>query len=321
MNKTAAVVDDFMEERHHSRIEEAAGKAGFTVRWFSSDAEAKGKLEGCEVLYGHSTPELIRSAPDLRWFCCAYAGVEPYVAEGAIPKDCLLTNSSGAYGVTIAEHIMMVTLMLLRRMPEYQARMAKKDWTGGLPVRSIKGSTVTILGTGDIGTTFAKRVRAMEPKAIFGVNRSGRRPDGVYDEVYPLTKLENVLPQTDILVMAIPNTKDTVGLLSRERIALLPETAYFVNVGRGKTVDQDALVEALNAGKLAGAALDVMVPEPLNPDNPLWDAKNSILTAHVSGNMTLGYTCDRDVEMFCEDLLNYAAGHPLAHLVDRKLGY
>ena len=124
-----------------------------------------------------------------------------------------------------------------------------------------------------------------------------------------------------LLIMALPGTPETVGILSRERIALLPENALVINVGRGNAVDQAALADALNGGRIAGAALDVAVPEPLPENDPLWDAKNLILTPHISGNLTLGYTCDRNVELFCEDLANYAAGRPLAHLVDRKRGY
>ena len=109
--------------------------------------------------------------------------------------------------------------------------------------------------------------------------------------------------------------------LSRERIALLPSDAIVINVGRGTAIDQPALVEALNSGAIAGAALDVMVPEPLPQNDPLWDAKNLVLTPHTSGNLTLGHTCDSNVDMFCEDLANYAAGRPLRHLVDRSRGY
>ena len=120
---------------------------------------------------------------------------------------------------------------------------------------------------------------------------------------------------------ALPGTPETVHLLNRKRISLLPEGAYVINVGRGSLLDQDALADALNSGHLAGAALDVVVPEPLPQDHPLWDARNLLLTPHVSGNLTLGYTCDRAVQLFCQDLLNYAAGRPLAALVDRTRGY
>ena len=155
---------------------------------------------------------------------------------------------------------------------------------------------------------------------IVGLSRSGR-PHPAFDEVYPISALDEVLPRTKILVMALPGTPETIRILDRARIALLPADACVINVGRGTAVDQAALADALNSGKLAGAALDVMDPEPLPKDDPLWDAKNLILTPHVSGNMTLGYTCDENVARFCADLRNYAAGRPLAGLVDRKRGY
>ena len=139
--------------------------------------------------------------------------------------------------------------------------------------------------------------------------------------MYTFAELDSVLPKTEILVMALPSTPETHHILSRERIALLPEDAYVVNVGRGSAIDQEALMEALNGGHLAGAALDVCVPEPLPKDHPLWDTKNLLLTPHISGNMSLGITRDLDVELFCEDLRNYAAGRRLKRLVDRKIGY
>ena len=172
----------------------------------------------------------------------------------------------------------------------------------------------------DIGVNVAERLLGMGAAKIIGLSRSGR-PDPAFDEVYPISKLEELLPQTQTLIMALPGTAETHHILNRERIALLPRDAYVINVGRGSAVDQEALADALNAGLLAGAALDVFVPEPLPEDHFLWDTKNLILTPHVSGNLTLGYTCDLNVQMFCEDLANYAEGRPLNGLVDRKLGY
>ena len=121
--------------------------------------------------------------------------------------------------------------------------------------------------------------------------------------------------------MALPGTRDTAHILSRRRIGLLPQDSYVVNVGRGSAIDQEALMEALNEGRLAGAALDVCVPEPLPKEHPLWSTKNLLLTPHISGNMSLGITRDLDVALFCEDLRNYAAGRKLQRLVDRTLGY
>ena len=216
---------------------------------------------------------------------------------------------------------MMVTLMLLRRMPDFQQIVRERRWVQTLPMRSIYGSTITVLGTGDIGTSFARRAKAMGAKTIYGVRRTKKAADECYDAIYTHEELDEVLPKTEILVMALPSTPDTIGILSRERIALLREDAIVINVGRGSAIDQDALMEALNAERIAGAALDVMVPEPLSADHPLWDTKNLLLTPHISGNMSLPLTRDKDVDMFCEDLENYAAGRPLKRLVNRKLGY
>ena len=325
MNRNICVCLEFLTDEHRAQIEQTARKNGFAVRFFTpeQETEASAFLPECEVLYAHSV-ELARSAPaTLKWYCCSWAGVEPYCRDESIfaNPDCLLTNSAGAYGATISEHLLMVTLMLLRRMPEYEQVTRNREWSGQLPVRSILGSEITVLGAGNIGSTFAKRARALGAAHIVGISRSGKTREAVYDEFFPISRLDEVLPRTHILVMALPGTRDTQNLLSREHIALLPADAIVVNVGRGNAVDQEALMDALNGGTLAGAALDVMVPEPLPKEHPLWNTRNLILTPHVAGNMSLGYTCDVNIRMFCEDLERYAAGQPLKHLVDRKLGY
>lgn len=322
--KKICVCQEFLTEAHKRKIQETAEAAGFTPCFFTPDQfeEAKACLQDCEVLYAHSV-DLLRAAPaSLRWYCCSYAGVDPYCKDPALfaNPDCMLTNSS-CYGVTIAEHVVMVLLMLLRRMPEYEEVIRNRSWSNQLPIRSIRDNEFTLLGMGNIGFNVAQRLRGMGASRIVGLSRSGKAREDVYDETFPISALDEVLPRTRNLIMALPGTAETIHILNKERLALLPEGAYLINVGRGTAIDQDALIEALNSGHLGGAALDVMDPEPLPEDHPLWSAKNLVLTPHVSGNMTLGYTCDRNVEMFCEDLENYAAGRPLNSLVDRSRGY
>ena len=314
---------EFLSEAHRARIRSAAGEAGFVPHFFTPDQfdEARECLQHCEVLYAHS-PDLLRAAPpSLKWYCCAYAGVDPYCKDPSLfaNPDCMLTNTNG-YGVTIAEHVVMVTLMLLRRMPEYEAIVRSRGWENQLPIRSIRGKTFTLLGTGNIGVNIAQRLRGMGAAGIVGLNRSGRPVEG-FDEIHPIARLDQVLPDAEFLIMSLPGTPETVHILNRARIGLLPQGGCVVNVGRGTAIEQEPLMEALNSGHLAGAALDVMDPEPLPRDHPLWETKNLILTPHVSGNMTLDYTRDVNVEMFCADLLRYGRGEPLAQLVDRKRGY
>ena len=320
MRKLAVCVT-FMSEKYRHQIDEAASAAGFVVHYYDTQAALTPHIGDYEVLFGHPVPALLRQASQLKWLCSDYAGVEKYMDDAVWPRpDCLLSNGSGAYGPTISEHILMVLLMLLRRMPEYQRELSRRQWTYHTPIRSIIGSHVVVLGTGDIGSNTARRLKALGA-SVTGVCRSGKCSEPAFDRVLPTAELDSVLPTADALVMALPATSDTVGILSRERIALLPEHAYVVNVGRGSAIDQQALGDALRIGRLAGAALDVMTPEPLPADDPLWDCPNLIITPHVSGNMSLGLTCDIDVDMFCADLERYAAGKPLHNLVDRIRGY
>jgi len=323
MSRNICICLKFLTEDHKTQIQKAADAAGFVPHFFNMDQmeEAKACLQSCEVLYGNSV-DLLKAAPAmLKWYCCSNAGVDPYCKDESLfaNPDCMLTNSNG-YGVTIAEHTIMVTLMMMRRIPEYTEIVRNRGWENQLSIRSIRGTNFTILGTGNIGVNVAERLRGMNAGRIIGLSRSGKSAEG-FDEVLPISRLDEVLPKTEVLVMALPGTPETVHILNRDRIALLPDDAYVVNVGRGTAIDQEALIDALNNDKLAGAALDVMNPEPLPQDHPLWSAKNIILTPHVSGNMTLGYTRDINVDMFCEDLANYAAGRPLNGLVNRKLGY
>ena len=323
MSRNVCIYLEFLTDAHKAQIQKTAEELGFTPHFFTLDQfeAAKACVQDCEVLYAHS-PDLLRAAPaSLKWYCCSFAGVDPYCKDPAMfaNPDCILTNSN-VYGVTIAEHVVMVTLMLLRRMPEYEEVVRNHSWSNQLPIRSIRDNTFTILGTGNIGVNVAERMRGMGAAKIIGLSRSGK-PHPAFDEVHPIADLDRLLPDVKILVMGLPGTAETIHILNRKRIALLPKDAYVINVGRGSAIEQEPLIEALNASRIAGAALDVMEPEPLPEDHPLWSAKNLILTPHVSGNMTLGYTCDTNVAMFCEDLKNYAAGKPLAGFVDRTRGY
>ena len=323
MHHTIAVVGTAFDSHHEAKIRTAAADTGCTVRFFQNYDEALPCLQDVQILFAPSdarSPEIVRKTPKLQWFASYYAGVDPLVKSGVLGKDVILTNGSGAYGVTIAEHMIMVILMLLRRYPEYREFVQTKQFRSDLMIGSLYGSNVVIVGTGDIGTQFAKRLRAFCPEKLIGINRSGRSVDG-FDEVYPIHEIDSVLPQADVLALTLPSTPQTDNLMSRERLAMLKETAFLVNVGRGNCLDQNALIEALNDGKLAGAALDVFKTEPVPESDPAWNTRNLLFTPHCSGKMTMAYTRDTLVDTFCENLRRFCQGKPLAHQVDPELGY
>ncbi|MGI6057447.1 MAG: D-2-hydroxyacid dehydrogenase [Bilifractor sp.] len=310
-------------EEQKQKICAIADKHGCTTCFTTDLKVAEAEAEDADIMFGADSGPL-REAKQLKWFCSFWAGVNHYLENGVLPNNsCLLSNSSGAYGVSISEHIIMTALLMMRQFGAYEKIMSDvttKEWRHDLPMHSLCGSRITVLGTGDIGSTFAKRVRGFDPEAVIGVSRSGSRAPE-YDEVWKVTDLESVLPETDLLVMSLPETPETIGLLSRKMIALLPENAYLVNVGRGSAIDEEALVDALNEGKLAGASLDVMQTEPVPADSPLRTAKNILLTPHCAGQMTLDYTREKSVAMFCEDLENYLSGRPLSYGVNKERGY
>jgi len=209
----------------------------------------------------------------------------------------------------------------MRRQPDYNRVVARRDWVRDLPIRSLRGSRITLLGAGDIGRETAIRLRAFGPKRIVALNRSGRDAGAMFDRTLPVSALDGILPETDLLVMSLPGTPETAGIMDGRRLSLLPKDAFLINVGRGSAVDEGALLKLMAGGHLAGAALDVFATEPLPKDSPMWDCPRVLITTHVAGNMTLEYTVDRIVAMFIEDFHRYCEGKPLLHLVDRDKGY
>ena len=314
------VICDYLSGENREQIVRTAENCGFEIDFFENGEEARGKISDAEAVYCVDS-RLLPGMPHLRWCHDGFAGVEKFIASGIFDTgDVILTNSSGAYGRTISEHIIMVTLMLMRQMPEYSKIISERGWVQDLPVRSITDSSVAVIGTGDIGSNTAKRFKALGASRVTGFNRSGRNAEG-FDEVHKLDEFDSMCGSVDVLVLCVPGTKDSRQLLSRERIGMLSDRTYVINVGRGTVIDQDALLEALEEGRIAGAALDVMYPEPLPADHPLWTAKNCIITPHISGDMGLQYTVDKTVEFFCENMERYVRGEELLHRVSISAGY
>ena len=317
-----AVMDDYLYPHHKEKIDAEAARLGFAVDYFPTAQAVLPRIGEYEILFGHSCPQVIRAAKELKWFACVYAGIDPYLDDEVWANPhCLFTNCAGAYGVAISEYVIMTLLMLLHRMPEYEALRRQRRWQRLSPIRSLYGLRLTVVGMGDTGTNVARRAAALGA-VVQGVRRDpGKGGDAAFAGVHPTAALDSLLPDTDALVLCLPSTGETRGLLDRQRLALLPEGAYVVNVGRGAAADTEAIVDALNSGHLAGAALDVLAQEPPEEDSPLWTLPNLILTPHCSGDMALVHTCDRVVEMFLEDLGRYAAGQPLKYVPNRKRGY
>ena len=310
-----------LKEQHVKMIEEAAMRVNAKVCFIKSEDEVPSDFKDADVVYGNAFT-IAGTYKSLRWLCSPNAGIDKFLVPGFFANpECILSNSSGSYGVSIAEHIIAQTLMMMRKITLCYKEAINGIWGPQRQQDSIKDSRITCLGTGDIGRTFASRARAFQPKSITGVSRSGKCDDPNFDTMLKIDELDSILPETDLLVMSLPGTPETENILTKERINLMPKGSYIVNVGRGSAIDEDALAEALFKEHIAGAALDVFKVEPLPKESKLWNVPNLLITPHVAGNMTLLHTINRNVEMFCEDLENYANNRPLRYMVDKNKGY
>lgn len=319
MKKLIAVVPQ-LTDSHRTAIRACAEAHGYEVLFYENAADAEASAKDAEIILSASTA-LAKAAPELKWMCLPFAGADPFLEPGVFASpDAVLTCSSGAYGVAIAEHVVMVALEILRRQPDYDDIVRRRGWKRDLPIRSILGSRITMLGTGNIGQETAVRLRAFAPARIVGVNRGGGNPGGIFDLVLTADRLGEILPKTDLLVISLPGTGETRRMLDAERIAMLPDGAILVNVGRGAVVDRKALEEHLRAGRLF-AALDVFEEEPIPQDDPIWSCPNLRITPHVAGNMMLPHTADRVTALFLENLGNYFEGRPLLRRIDFRKGY
>ncbi len=314
-------LNDVLNEGYAEKIQSIANDHGYNVVQLPNDDNASGVVRNCEIIFGFIKPDLLSLAHNLRWFQCSFAGVEGFADMSLYANpDTVLTNAAGAFGVTISEHLICTLLMMFRHMPYYVHGHDNAQWIQKTPIRSIYGSKITVIGMGDIGTNFAKRMHALGAE-VRGVKRNRALKPDYLSALYTSEEIDIAISDADAVVLCLPSTHETQHIIDKRRLGLMPSSAILMNVGRGSAIDQDALVEALDNNKLGGAVLDVTVPEPLPNDHPLWSAKNCFITPHVSGTTSLALTCDYIVNIFLDNLKRYVSGEALEHVVDMKAGY
>ncbi|MDO4459597.1 MAG: D-2-hydroxyacid dehydrogenase [Clostridia bacterium] len=275
-------------------------------------------LESADIILGCPKAPMLRTCEKLQWLQTQSAGVDPYIAN--LPAGVKLTNATGGYGLAIGEHMMGMYLSIIKKLAFYRDLQNEHKWGDLGPVTSVYGSTVLVVGMGDIGTEFAKICKGMGTYVI-GVRRSNNAPSVYADEVHLTAELDELLPKADCVAVCMPGTKETFKMFGKEKFGKMKDTAVFINIGRGSIVNQPELVDALNNGVIAGAALDVTDPEPLPAEDPLWSAKNVVITPHVSGGFHLDETKRRILNICCENLKNFADGKDLKNIVDFETGY
>ena len=279
-----------------------------------TEEDALAAIPQAEGMYGNLTPALLERAEALRLLQTPIAGLEHYMFPDLAESNIVISNMAKIYSDMIADHAFCFILLFARGIHLYLRRQIQGMWQKGTPVHHLGDCTLGVIGLGGIGTELARRGKAHDMRVVAVDARPREKPECV-DALWPPEHLPALLATSDFVVSCVPQTPDTVGLIGADELALMQPTAYLINVSRGVVVKLDALVAALDSGRIAGAALDVYEREPLPAEHPLWRMENVILTPHVAADNP--HVPQRRIDTLKDNLRRYLQGEPLRNVVDK----
>jgi glyoxylate/hydroxypyruvate reductase len=300
---------------------------------FARDAEGEARwralLDRAEVLFGvpedstEGLAEVVNGLPRLRWVHATSAGAGEQVREAGLSPEALkrvvITTSSGVHAVPLAEFAILGLLAMAKELPRLIEDQRARVWPEvRRPVRELSGQTLFLLGLGEIGREVARLGKALGMRTA-GFRRTEGPPPEWVDEVHGPQRLAELAGQADAMVVSLPMTEQTAGLVDRATIERLPASCIFVNIGRGGVVDEPALIDALRDRRIAGAVLDVFATEPLPADSPLWTLPNVLVTPHAAA--LSARENERIAELFADNLRRYLDGRPLRNVVEPGVYY
>lgn len=321
-----------------ARLQAVSPRLRFIVRPVRRAEEVENEeWAGAEIIYTDRVLPLPAQTPNLKWLQFHYAGID-FALDAPLlqKKDLLVTTLSGAATPQMAEYAVMMLLALGHGMRDILANQEKGEWPRDrwerFAPRELRGSTVGVVGYGSIGREIARLLKPWDV-TILAVKKDLRHPEDtgyaisglgdpggdLFDRLYPIQALKSVMAKSDYVIMVLPLTKETRGLVGADHLAVMRSNAYLIDMGRGGVVDSAALLAALQERRLAGAALDVFSEEPLPPGSPFWRLPNVIVSPHIGGISNL-YR-ERAAAMFAENLRRYLTGQTLFNLYDANRGY
>ncbi len=334
MAETVKILSPFkLEEKHWERVRQLSPRLSLSL--VEGEEQFLEGLPEAEVVVIWPRPFDLSLAPGLKWIQLISAGLDRFVGHPIMESDIIVTTASGIHATPIAEYVLASMLAFSRRFRDIWRLQEGREWPEDrweiLGGEELREKTVGILGYGSIGREVGRLCRAFGMRVLAAdsaqeMEDRGYRPPGtgdpkgtLLDSLFPPSQLREMLKECDFFVVAVPLTPETEGMVGREELRAMKESAYLVNISRGRVVDEEALIEALKEGWIGGAGLDVFAQEPLPQESELWGLDNVILSPHVSAN-TPHYQ-ERFTELFCENLRRYLAGEELLNVVDKKRGY
>ncbi len=304
-------------EKAFEKFPEIKEKVEIFIDWDEDNFNSSMSNSDILLTWNFPTSNLKKVSPNLKWIHCVSAGVEHLLPLDWMFEGLILTNNSGVHSKKAGEYGLMSILMLHNHIPKIISNQKNKKFES-LFSTPIAGKTIVVVGTGNLGGAMIRLLAPLGPK-IIGVNRKGEAVDGC-SKVITVDKIDSILPEADILYLAMPETPGTKNLISRKRLDLLKPSCGIVNIGRQSAMDYDVLCEKLRTNKLAGAILDVFVPEPIELNSKLWQIPNLIITPHVSADDGESYV-RLTLELFTKNLKLFISNKPLINQINKNFGY
>jgi phosphoglycerate dehydrogenase-like enzyme len=288
------------------------------------DAAAKKQLDALlavtEIIYGFRLPEnVIARAPKLKWFQTMSAGVDRFLDDNFRKSSVIMTSVSGIHATPIGEFVLQLMLMFAKQAPLAFQQKQQRQWKSFLAME-LRSRIIGIVGLGHIGREVARLAKAFGMRVVATRRSAGKSQRARYvDRLFAPGQLLQLLAESDFVVLTLPLTKETHRIIGEAELRSMKPTAYLINIARGNLIDEEALVQALEEHRIAGAGLDVFATEPLPAGSRLWELPNVIISPHIAGGME-DYV-DRATEVFAENLRRYLGGKRLINVVDTERGY
>lgn len=289
------------------------------ISYLQAENITQENLEDCEIILGNISPKLLQNCKNLKWIHLNSAGVNSYI-DILSNNNIILTNSTGAYDLALAEYALALIFALKKKIPNYIKNQQECIWKDEGKVESIFNSKTLIVGLGNIGKELGKKLYVLGSR-VSGVKKNLDNYPEFIEKIYSIEDLDEILSEFDIVVSILPETSETFNLFDIEKFKKMKKNSIFINIGRGTTVSSDDLYLALENNLISGAGIDVTHIEPLPKTHNLWKSKNLILTPHIAGGYHLDYTLNNIRKLAIENLKSFLLNKPLKNIITSKKGY
>ncbi len=319
--KTKILFLSNISQKHMDLIE--SSHPGIIVKKGKNTVESFDELEDTDVVasLGWEFPQdAFIAAKRLKWIHALSAGVDALFYPEFITSDVVLTNSRGVYDIPVAEHAFALLTSLTRGIDRFHSMQLEKKWKRS-SITEMEGKTLGIIGLGSIGREIARKAKEGYHMKVLATKKRVHGEEPYVDTVLPADQLDELLKESDFVVVAAALTKETEGLIGERQLQIMKDSSYIVNIARGRIIQSSAIIRALHEGWIAGAGLDVTDPEPLSPEDPMYDAPNLIITPHMAAMAPADRHEERIVKVFMANLDAFLKGEPMPTHVDKERRY